>query len=57
MVWNFILLVVLRAYCSSWAILSMTYFDINIDQINKPTANVVDKIVSRRWDDGMAFCS
>jgi 4-hydroxybenzoate polyprenyltransferase len=25
------------------------YFDINIDQINKPTANVVDKIVSRRW--------
>jgi 4-hydroxybenzoate polyprenyltransferase len=25
------------------------YFDINIDQINKPRANVVDKIVSRRW--------
>jgi len=25
------------------------YFDINIDQINKPSANVVDKIVSRRW--------
>jgi 4-hydroxybenzoate polyprenyltransferase len=25
------------------------YFDINIDQINKPTGNVVDKIVSRRW--------
>jgi len=25
------------------------YFDINIDQVNKPTANVVDKIVSRRW--------
>ena len=25
------------------------YFDVNIDQVNKPTANVVDKIVSRRW--------
>ena len=25
------------------------YFDINIDNINKPKGNVVDKIVSRRW--------
>jgi 4-hydroxybenzoate polyprenyltransferase len=25
------------------------YFDINIDQVNKPAGNVVDKIVSRRW--------
>jgi 4-hydroxybenzoate polyprenyltransferase len=25
------------------------YFDINIDQVNKPNKNVVDRIVSRRW--------
>ncbi len=25
------------------------YFDINIDQVNKPNANVVDRVVSRRW--------
>jgi 4-hydroxybenzoate polyprenyltransferase len=25
------------------------YFDINIDQVNKPMENVVDKIISRRW--------
>lgn len=25
------------------------YFDINIDQINKPKGNVVDVVVSRRW--------
>jgi 4-hydroxybenzoate polyprenyltransferase len=25
------------------------YFDINIDQVNKPHMNVVDKIISRRW--------
>lgn len=25
------------------------YFDINIDQVNKPEVNVVDKIISRRW--------
>jgi len=25
------------------------YFDINIDQVNKPSKNVVDAVVSRRW--------
>lgn len=25
------------------------YFDINIDQVNKPQKNVVDNIISRRW--------
>ena len=25
------------------------YFDINIDQINKPSGNAVDSIISRRW--------
>src|SRR5215207_3875779 len=25
------------------------YFDLNIDQVNKPQKNVVDKIIHRRW--------
>src|SRR5258707_3496269 len=25
------------------------YFDINIDQVNKPQKNVIDSVVSRRW--------
>jgi 4-hydroxybenzoate polyprenyltransferase len=25
------------------------YFDINIDQVNKPRSNVVDNVISRRW--------
>jgi len=25
------------------------YFDINIDQVNKPEKNVVDRVISRRW--------
>ncbi len=25
------------------------YFDVNIDQINKPKKNVVDSVIHRRW--------
>src|SRR3712207_1814084 len=25
------------------------YFDLNIDQINKPGKNVINKVISRRW--------
>src|SRR6476469_93715 len=25
------------------------YFDINIDQVNKPRKNVIDKLIHRRW--------
>ncbi|MDQ3681644.1 MAG: UbiA family prenyltransferase, partial [Bacteroidota bacterium] len=25
------------------------YFDLNIDQINKPDKNVINKVISRRW--------
>jgi 4-hydroxybenzoate polyprenyltransferase len=32
------------------------YFDINIDQVNKPRANVVDSIISRRWAIAWHFC-
>ena len=47
--WNFILLVVSSVLIAAAGYIINDYFDINIDQINKPTANVVDKIVSRRW--------
>src|SRR4029079_5786450 len=46
---NFILLVVSSVLIEAAGYIINDYFDINIDQINKPTANVVDKIVSRRW--------
>ena len=46
---NFILLVVSSVLIAAAGYVINDYFDINIDQINKPTANVVDKIVSRRW--------
>jgi len=46
---NFILLVVSSVLLAAAGYIINDYFDINIDQINKPTANVVDKIVSRRW--------
>src|SRR4028118_712205 len=25
------------------------YFDLNIDKVNKPQKNVVDKVINRRW--------
>jgi 4-hydroxybenzoate polyprenyltransferase len=46
---NFILLIVSSVLIAGAGYIINDYFDINIDQINKPTANVVDKIVSRRW--------
>ncbi len=47
--WNFILLVVSSVLIAAAGYIINDYFDINIDQINKPSVNVVDKIVSRRW--------
>jgi 4-hydroxybenzoate polyprenyltransferase len=37
-----------RSYCRGGYIIN-DYFDINIDQVNKPKGNVVDTVVSRRW--------
>jgi len=47
--WNFVLLSVASVLIAAAGYIINDYFDINIDQVNKPTANVVDKIVSRRW--------
>ena len=47
--WDFVLLSLASVLIAAAGYIINDYFDINIDQINKPTANVVDKIVSRRW--------
>jgi 4-hydroxybenzoate polyprenyltransferase len=46
---NFILLVVASVLIAAAGYIINDYFDINIDEINKPRKNVVDQIVSRRW--------
>ncbi len=45
----FILLIVASVLIAAAGYIINDYFDINIDNINKPQGNVVDKIVSRRW--------
>ena len=47
--WDFIFLSVASVLIAAAGYIINDYFDVNIDQVNKPTANVVDKIVSRRW--------
>ena len=47
--WNFILLSVSSVLIAAAGYIINDYFDVNIDQVNKPKRNVVDKIVSRRW--------
>lgn len=46
---NFVLLVVTSVFIAAAGYIINDYFDVNIDQINKPKGNVVDTIVSRRW--------
>lgn len=47
--WLLILLVVASVIIAAAGYIINDYFDINIDQVNKPHENVVDRIVSRRW--------
>src|SRR5258705_11271891 len=46
---SFILLSVASALIAAAGYIINDYFDINIDQGNKPQKNVVDLVVSRRW--------
>lgn len=46
---DFIFLSVASVLIAAAGYIINDYFDINIDQVNKPAGNVVDKIVSRRW--------
>ena len=47
--WNLFFLIMSSVLIAAAGYIINDYFDINIDQVNKPRANVVDKIVSRRW--------
>lgn len=45
----FILLVLASLFIAAAGYIINDYFDINIDEINKPHKMVVDKLISRRW--------
>ena len=47
--WLLILLIIASVLISAAGYIINDYFDINIDEVNKPNKNVVDHIVSRRW--------
>lgn len=46
---NFILLVFASLCIAAAGYIINDYFDINIDEVNKPQRMVVDKVISRRW--------
>ena len=46
---NFILLVFASLFIAAAGYIINDYFDINIDEVNKPERMVVDKLISRRW--------
>ncbi len=45
----FVMLVIASVFIAAAGNIINDYFDLNIDQINKPQKVVVDKIISRRW--------
>jgi len=47
--WDFLLLSTASVLIAAAGYIINDYFDINIDQVNKPKGNVVDTVVSRRW--------
>jgi len=53
--WNFIFLIVASVLIAAAGYIINDYFDINIDQVNKPNANVVDAEVPRRWAMALHF--
>ncbi len=46
---RFILLVFASLFIAAAGYIINDYFDINIDEVNKPHRMVVDKVISRRW--------
>jgi len=46
---NFFLLVAASLFIAAAGYIINDYFDINIDEVNKPERMVVDKLISRRW--------
>ena len=53
--WYFIFLVVASVLIAAAGYIINDYFDINIDQVNKPKGNVVDTEISRRWAMALHF--
>ena len=47
--WLLLLLVFSSVLIAAAGYIINDYFDINIDQVNKPQKNVVDNVISRRW--------
>ena len=47
--WRFILLVFASLLIAAAGYIINDYFDINIDEVNKPERMVVDKVINRRW--------
>jgi len=46
---HFIFLVLASVFIAAAGYIINDYFDINIDEVNKPRSMVVDKLISRRW--------
>lgn len=46
---NFVFLVFASLFIAAAGYIINDYFDINIDEVNKPERMVVDKLISRRW--------
>ena len=53
--WPFIFLVVASVLIAAAGYIINDYFDINIDQVNKPKGNVVDSEIPRRWAMALHF--
>ena len=46
---SFILLVFASLFIAAAGYIINDYFDINIDEVNKPEKMIVDKVINRRW--------
>jgi 4-hydroxybenzoate polyprenyltransferase len=46
---HFLLLIVASVLIAAAGYIINDYFDLNIDQVNKPERTVIDKIIKRRW--------
>lgn len=46
---HFILLIIASVFIAAAGYIINDYFDLNIDQVNKPERTVIDKAIKRRW--------
>ena len=46
---NFILLILVSVLIAAAGYIINDYFDLNIDQVNKPERTIIDKTIKRRW--------